>query len=434
MSLLHINDRPGAYPPSWYAETAPALPPFAPLAGTVRTDICVVGGGYTGLSAALHLAERGYAVTLLESQRVGFGASGRNGGQVGSGQRLGQSALERMVGREDAAKLWEIGEAAKAKVTSLISAHGIDCDWRGGIAHADWHAEDVTQTHAEVAHLRERYGYTQIQSLGRDGIAALTGAEVFAGGAVDRGAGSLHPLRFALGLARAAMAAGVTVHEGSQAIALEPGRRPVLRTAAGQVSADHVILACNGYLGGLEPKTAARIMPINNFIIASEPLGAEFDAVLPGGEAVADSRFVVSYWRMSPDRRLIFGGGESYGPRFPRDIAGLVRRPLARIYPRLAGVPISHAWGGTLAITTHRLPLFHEPAPGVLAMAGYSGHGVALGTLAGEIAAEAVAGQAERFDLMARLPVPRFPGGTAFRRPLLVLAMGWYALRDRLGL
>ena len=254
-----------------------------------------------------------------------------------------------------------------------------------------------------------------------------------ASGAVDRGAGSLHPLRYAIGLGQAAKREDVAIHERSEVTALTPGTRPVVHTAAGSVTADQVILACNGYLGGLEPRLAARIMPINNFIVATEPLGPEFDSLLPGGEAVADSRFVVNYWRMSADRRLLFGGGESYGPRFPSDIAALVRRNLAQVYPQLANIPISHAWGGTLAITRSRLPCFCAPAPGVLAKAGYYGHGVALATLAGEIAAEAVAGQTERFDLMARLPAPAFPGGTALRRPLLTLAMGWYALRDRLG-
>ena len=434
MSLLHINDRPGQYPDSWYAATAHPPLGLSALAGDTRADICVVGAGYTGLSAALHLAQRGYDVTVLEAQRVGFGASGRNGGQVGSGQRIGQQALEAMVGPDDAAKLWDIGEAAKAKVKSLIATHAIDCDWRDGVAYADWHADDVIETHEEAAHLRAHYDYRQIQALGRDGIAALTGTDVFAGGLVDHGAGHLHPLRFAFGLARAALDAGVTIHEASEVTALSPAPHPRVQTRSGTVQADQVILACNGYLGGLAPDTAARIMPINNFIIATEPLGAEFDAILPGREAVADSRFVVNYWRMTADRRLLFGGGESYGPRFPRDIAALVRRPLVQIYPQLAEQSITHAWGGTLAITQSRLPCFHSPAPGVLAMAGYSGHGVALATLAGEIAAEAVAGHSERFDLMARLPVPQFPGGTALRRPLLVLAMAWYALRDRLGL
>lgn len=433
MSLLHLNDRPGAYPDSWYAASADPLAPLPPLAGARTADVCIIGGGYTGLSAALHLAQRGYDTVLLEAQRVGFGASGRNGGQVGSGQRIGQPALEKMVGAQDARRLWQIGEAAKAKVKGLIATHAIDCDWRDGVVHADWHAADVTHTHDEAANLRDVYGYPDVQALGRDGIAALTGTDVFAGGVVDHGAGSLHPLRFALGLARAARDADATLHEASEVMALEPGMRPIVRTQGGSVTADHVIVACNGYLGGLEPRTAARIMPINNFIAATEPLGAAFDAILPGGEAVADSRFVVNYWRMSADRRLLFGGGESYGPRFPKDLAGLVRSQMAQVYPRLAEVPITHAWGGTLAITRTRLPCFHRPAPGVLAMAGYSGHGVALATLAGDIAAETIAGQAERFDLMARLPVPGFPGGAALRRPLLVLAMGWYALRDRLG-
>ncbi|MFA5538446.1 MAG: FAD-binding oxidoreductase, partial [Gemmobacter sp.] len=196
--------------------------------------------------------------------------------------------------------------------------------------------------------------------------------------------------------------------------------------------AGHVVLACNGYLGGLEPQVAARVMPINNFIIATEPLGGRATEILSEPVAVADTRFVVNYWRLSEDGRLLFGGGESYGYRFP-DIVRTVRRPMLQVYPQLADARIDHAWGGTLAITMNRLPCFARPHPNVLSASGYSGHGVAMATMAGKVLAEAVAGRAGRFDLMAGLPAARFPGGGALRWPLLVLAMTWYSLRDRLG-
>ncbi|QYK43046.1 MAG: FAD-binding oxidoreductase [Paracoccaceae bacterium] len=433
MNLLHANDRAGEYPPSWYAATAQALPPCPPLRGDSVADVCVIGAGYTGLSAALHLAERGLSVVVLEAQRAGFGASGRNGGQVGSGQRLDQDDLERMAGAADARRLWDMAEEAKALVRDL--ADGMPgTDWRPGVAHACRTPAEVRADHAHAERLARDYGYDRIETLDRAGIRALIGSDTFAGGGIDWGAAHLHPLNFALGLARAAMAAGAVIHERSEVHAIDPGARPVVRTDAGRVTCDHVILAANGYLAGLAPEVEARVMPINNFIVATEPLGDRAAQVLSKPVAVADSRFVVNYWRLSPDNRLLFGGGESYGWRFPADIAATVRKPMLQIYPQLRDTRIDHAWGGTLAITMTRLPCFRRVAPNVLSASGYSGHGVALATMAGKVLAEAVAGQAGRFDLMAGLPQPRFPGGVAFRWPMLVLAMTWYAMRDRLGL
>ncbi len=433
MRLLYSNDRRGQYPPSWYAATAVPHEALPPLRGEARADVCIVGAGYTGLSAALHLARQGLKVVVLEAQRVGFGASGRNGGQVGSGQRLDQTALERMAGREDARRLWDMAEEAKALVRTL-SADMPGVDYRPGVAHACRHPAEVREEHGAIEKLARDYGYTRIEPLDLAGIRALIGSRRFAGGSLDMGAGHLHPLNYALGLAEKARAAGAVIHEMSEVHAIVHGPKVTLRTDAGRVTADHAILAGNGYLGGLAPEVEARVMPINNFIIATAPLGDRAREILSRPVAVADSRFVVNYWRLSEDDRLLFGGGESYGWKFPADIAAKVRRPMLEIYPQLAGVRIDHAWGGTLAITMTRLPCFRRVAANVLSASGYSGHGVALATLAGRILAEAVAGQAGRFDLMAGLPQPRFPGGVALRWPMLVTAMTWYSLRDRLGL
>ena len=429
MNLLHVNDRPGQHAPSWYAATSVPAPDRPALVGDRRADVCIVGAGFTGLSAALHLAQAGLQVVVLEAHRAGWGASGRNGGQVGSGQRQDQDWIEaRAPG--DARALWDIAEDAKALVRDL-GAPMPGVDWRPGIAHALRKPAEVAAARAYADRLARDYGYAQIEPLGRDALAALIGTDAYAGGEVDHGAGHIHPLNFALGLAAAAEAAGAVIHERSEVLALDPGPPARLRCAQGTVTADHVILACNGYLGGLAPDVAARVMPINNFIVATEPLGPR--APLARDIAVADSRFVVNYWRQTPDGRLLFGGGESYGWRFP-DIVASVRKPMARVYPQLADVRIDHAWGGTLAITVTRVPCFLRVAPHVLSASGYSGHGVALATMAGRILAAAVQGQAGHFDIMARLPVPRFPGGTLLRHPALVLAMTWYALRDRLGI
>ncbi|MRX51476.1 FAD-dependent oxidoreductase [Paracoccus sp. S-4012] len=435
MNLLHANDRRGAYPASWYAETRDPLPPFPELRGDTRADVCVVGGGYTGLSAALHLARAGRDVVLLEAHRVGFGASGRNGGQVGSGQRLDVAELEKLAGREAARALWSMAEEARHLTIGLAAEAGVP--FTPGIAHC-------ARTPAEVAHARENaermardYGYDLIEPLDREGLRALVPSDAYIGGDIDRGAGHLHPLNLSLGVARLASEAGARLHELSEVHAIRharaAGEKTLVLTGRGRVLCDHLILAGNGYLGHLDTRVAARVMPINNYIIATEPLGNLAETVLRADIAAHDTRFVVNYWRLTPDRRLLFGGGETVSYRFPKDMAAIVRRPMLEVYPQLAEVAITHAWGGTLAITMSRMPWFGRPAPNCLTAGGYSGHGVALALHAGRLMAEAIRGEAEGFDAMAVLPSRPFPGGAAFRWPLLVAGMSWYSLRDRLG-
>ncbi|MDZ4393256.1 FAD-binding oxidoreductase [Cypionkella sp.] len=433
MNLLHANDQTGAYPPSYYAATRTPLSPFPPLQGETRADVCIVGGGYTGLSAALHLAEKGYDVVLLEAHKLGFGASGRNGGQVGSGQRQDQNWIEKAVGVEAARKLWDLAEESKALVKNLIQSHNIPVTFYPGIAHACWTDAQVRDSHAYAEKLQRNYGYTHLESLDRAGIQNLIGSRVYKGGEIDRDAGHLHPLNYALGLATAAAKSGARLHELSEVTQIDHGPTPTVHTAQGRVHAKQLILAGNGYLGNLAPKVAAKVMPINNFIVATEPLGDRAKDILSQPVAVADTKFVVNYWRLSEDNRLLFGGGESYGYRFP-DLIKTVSKPMLEVYPQLKGTKIDYAWGGTLAITMNRMPCFTRPYPNTLSASGYSGHGVAMATLAGKILAEATAAQSERFDLMASLPQPRFPGGAALRWPMLVLAMTWYSMRDRLGL
>ncbi|MFW8593444.1 NAD(P)/FAD-dependent oxidoreductase [Cribrihabitans neustonicus] len=434
MNLLYANDRKGAYPESWYAATAVPMDPFPALSAEVTADVCVVGAGYTGLSAALHLAEAGMKVVLLEAQRVGFGASGRNGGQLGSGQRMDQQGLEALMGRPEAEKLWQLGEEAKDLVKSLIAKHGADCHLKPGVAWTGFTAKEAAELHGYGRHLQERYGYGGIELLDAEACHAMCPSPAYKGGILDHGAAHLHPLNFALSLARAAAKAGVQICEQSEVLEVEEGARVRVRTAGGRVTADHLILACNGYLGGLNRKVAARVMPINNFIVATEPLGDAAARVLTRDVAVADSKFVVNYFRLSHDKRLLFGGGESYGYRFPADIEAVVRKPMHEIFPHMKDVRVDYAWGGTLGITMKRMPYLARLAPNVLSASGYSGHGVGTATHAGQLMALAVQGQAEGFDTMARVPAPRFPGGPRMRPPLLVLAMTWFALRDRLGI
>ncbi len=434
MNLLYSNDKPGEYPNSWYAATANPQEQFEPLNGSARADVCVVGGGYTGLSAALHLAEAGLSVVLIEAHKVGFGASGRNGGQLGSGQRMGQDGLGALMGTDEADKLWGLAEDAKALVKDLIARHSIECDLKPGVAETGSSVGDVAELHEYAELLNTRYSYDKIDILDAAACQAICPSPDYKGGILDRDAAHLHPLNYALGLARAAAAAGVRIYEKSLVQSVEEGQPAIVHTDGGTVQADHVILACNGYLGSLNRQVARRVMPINNFIIATKPLGAEAKHVLAQDVAVADSKFVVNYFRLSADKRLLFGGGESYGYRFPSDITSVVRKPMNRVFPHLKDVQIDYAWGGTLGITMKRMPYLARLAPNILSASGYSGHGVGTATHAGQLMARAIQGQADGFDTMARVPAPAFPGGAGLRTPLLVLAMTWYALRDRLGL
>ena len=419
--------------PTWYEASARERPTWPALNGDIRTDVCVIGGGYTGLSAALHLAERGYRPVLLEARRIGNGASGRNGGQLGSGHRRDQSTLERELGAERARLLWALTEEAKALVRSRIARHGIDCDLKPGIAIAAHRPRHARALAREAEFLRARYGYDEIEVLDRAAMRAEVDTEDFRGGLLDWGAGHLHPLDYARGLARAAADAGADIREGTPVTGLASGAPCRVSAGPHTVTADAVVLACNGYLDTLDPGFGARAMPINNFILATAPLGAaRARALIPNDVAVVDTRFVVNYFRLSADGRLLFGGGETASDRLPAHPGPLVRRCMLRIFPQLADVEVDHVWGGTLAITRSRMPSIGRLRGGLYYAQGYSGHGVALATLGGALIAEAIAGTEERFDVFARLPQPPFPGGKYLRWPTLALALAYGALRDRL--
>jgi gamma-glutamylputrescine oxidase len=425
-NAAHVN--------SWYAASANLKLDLPPLMGAVSTDVCIIGAGYTGLSAAIHLRQLGYSVTVLEANRVAWGASGRNGGHVGTGQRVDQEQLETSLGLDRAKALWQLGLEAVDTVCELIDEYNIDCELKRGNLHMASKAGDIASLSDEVEHLQKIYAYDQVRYVDGAELHDMTSARGFGGAMLDSGCRHLHPLNYALGLARAALALGAQIHEGSRVISYTEGEQATVRTDNGEVRARFLVIACNGYLEKLEPRTAGRIMPINNYMLATEPLSDDLArCVTRDDTSMSDSRFVINYWKLSADNRLLFGGGESYSNRFPADIKGFVRKYMLRIYPELADTRIDYGWGGTLAITLQRMPDFGSLSANTFYAHGYSGHGVPTATLAGKLLAEVISGTAERFDVMAEVPVSQFPGGTLLRWPGLVAGMLFYSLRDRIG-
>jgi gamma-glutamylputrescine oxidase len=416
---------------SYYAATAHPAPMHAPLQEEVAADVCVIGGGLSGISTALHLAERGYSVVLLEAHRVGWGASGRNGGQALFGFAAGQDKIVAQVGRETARRMFDVSVEALDLLEERIARHGIDCDLQHGHVHAAVKTRHVDELKGWQRELDEQYGYRSLRWLERDELGAIFATDRYRGGLLDLRSGNLHPLNYTLGLARAASAAGVRIHEGTRVTSLEHGAQVRVVTQSGAVRAHHVALCCNAWLDELVPRLRARIMPVSTYIVATEPLGrSRMTALIRENYALADVNWVLDYYRRSADHRLLFGGRVSYSGLDPLNTANATRARMIRVFPQLADTKIEYAWGGYVDITMSRAPDFGRIAPNAYYLQGFSGHGVALTGIAGKLVAEAIAGQAERFDLFAQLKHRDFPGGKRLRTPLLVLAMLWFRLKD----
>ncbi len=418
-------------PRSYYVATANPAPDHPRLMGEIEADLVVVGGGCTGLSAALHAAEAGMSVALLEGGRIGWGASGRNGGQIIPGLRKGAAELVQIYGRERARALFHLALEARDLVGYLIGEHSIDCDLvEAGHLLGAVKTGDIAHLEAEVRCLAEVMDYHDAEFLTADQARRHVDTPYHAG-LLDRRGGHFHTLNYTLGLAAAAVTAGVQMFENSIAIGLQQDDGVRISTGQGAVRAKHAILAGDALLNGLMGRVNSRIMPVANYVVATEPL-AEAPELIPTNAAVSDTRFVVNYYRRTPDGRILFGGGERYTPDPPADMAAFVRPHLEKTFPRLKGVRIDHAWGGLVSVTTSRLP--HVGRQGEVYFAhGYSGMGAILSTLGGKLLVEAIGGWTDRFDLFANVEPLAFPGGTALRGPLHLLGMLWYAFRDRIG-
>jgi gamma-glutamylputrescine oxidase len=422
------------YVDSYYARSAPLPPPSAPLSGSLRADVCVVGAGIAGCSTALALAERGYRVVLLEAQRIGWGASGRSGGQAIVGTAIEQADLEQLVGMEDARRVWDLSVAALALLRQRIAHYRIDCDWVDGwmltaIKQRQW--TQVQHWHAELAH---RYGYSGTRLLDRAELSSTLASARYVGALYDPSSGHLHPLRYTLGLAHAAIQAGVEIHESSRVLdySRHEGRIRV-RTASGALECTQLVLAGNAWLDDTVPALKRTLMSIGSYIIATEPLGEQrARELIANNAAVCDTNWILDYFRRSADHRLLFGGRVNYSLLNVRAVVPATRQRMLNVFPQLRDARVEYAWGCLLDITLNRAPHFGRLEPNVYFLQGFSGHGIALTGIAGQLVAEAIAGTAERFDVFARIPHRNFPGGMLLRRPALALAMLWYRLRDLL--
>jgi gamma-glutamylputrescine oxidase len=414
---------------SYYAASATPTPIRAALTAPADCDVCVVGGGIAGCSAALHLAERGYSVVLLEQHRIGWGASGRSGAQAIHGVAAGQGKLETLIGRAAARAVWDVSIEGLALMRELIARHHIDCNWVDGYMLTAVKPRHDRELRRELEEL-QRLQYHSARYMTREEVRGTLATARYLGALYDSNGGHLHPLNYTLGLAAAAERAGVRIYEDTRALGFTSAR---VRTAAGEVRARYLVLCGNVYLGNAAPALATKIMAVGTHIIATEPLGAErARELIANNAAVSDMNWVLDYFRRSADHRLLFGGRVSYSGLNSFEAPGGTRSRMLGVFPQLAGVRVDYSWGGFVDITLNRAPHFGRLMPNVYFLQGFSGHGIALTGIAGKLVAEAIAGQAERFDVFARIPHRDFPGGAILRRPALVLAMLYYRLRDLL--
>ena len=423
-----------SYPQSYYAASANPVPQRPALQGETETDVCIIGAGYTGLSTALFLLENGFKVSIVEAAKVGFGASGRNGGQIVNSYSRDIDVIERTVGPKQAQLMGQMAFEGGRIIRERIAKYDIKCDLKDGGVFAAFTPKQMKHLEAQKK-LWERFGHTQLEIMDAQRIREVVKTENYIGGMLDMSGGHIHPLNLALGEAAAVESLGGVIYEQSPAVRIERGANPVVHTPEGRVKAKFIVVAGNAYLGNLVPELAAKTMPCGSQVIATEPLSEEVaKSLLPQDYCVEDCNYLLDYFRLTGDRRLIYGGGVVYGAKDPANIEAMIRPMMLKTFPQLKNVKIDYAWTGNFLLTLSRLPQVGRIGDNIYYSQGCSGHGVTYTHLAGKILAEALRGQAERFDAFGSLPHYPFPGGRLFRVPFTAMGAWYYSLRDKLGL
>ena len=433
--MAHVTALPNpGHTTSWYAASANDKSVRPTLEGEMHADICVIGAGFTGMSAALELAEKGFSVIVLEGTRIGFGASGRNGGQIVNGYSRDLETIAGRYGQEKAVKLGEMSLEGGQIIRERVAKYGIDCDLVDGGFFAAFTQKQIQEMEANKIHW-EKHGHSGLEMVSKAEVGQYVKSDRYAGGMIDRLGGHIHPLNYVLGEAAAVEKLGGRIFENSRVIGVEKGTSPTVRTAHGKVTAKYVLVCGNAYLGKLLPEIGDRMMPVSSQVMATEPLDADLiESLLPANYCVEDANYILDYYRRTSDNRLLYGGGIGYGGSDPADLTSVIRPNMLKTFPQLKDVKIDFAWSGNFALTLTRIPHMGRLSENIYFSHGDSGHGVTTTQLLGRILAEVVSGQAGRFDVWSSLPNFPFPGGKTFRVPLTVLGAWWYGLRDKLGL
>jgi len=430
--LSATSSNPG-HAATWYAATANDQRVRPRLEGDIEADICVIGAGFTGISAALELSERGFSVVVLEGDRIGFGASGRNGGQIVNGYSRDLETIARRYGHDKAVKLGAMSLEGGDIIRKRVAQYDIDCDLQPGGFFAAFTQKQVREMAAHKANW-EKHGHTGLDMVSQAEVGRYAKTDLYVGGMIDRLGGHIHPLNMVLGEARAVEGLGGRIFENSRVVSVDAGSNPVARTKDGSVKAKYVLVCGNAYLGALLPQIGDKMMPVSSQVMTTEPLSAELiESLLPANYCVEDANYVLDYYRRTADNRLLYGGGIVYGGHDPKSITEKIRPNMVKTFPQLANVRIDYAWSGNFALTLSRIPHIGRLSESVYFSHGDSGHGVTTTHLLGKILGEAVAGHAERFDVWSSLPNFPFPGGKTFRVPLTMLGAWWYGMRDKLG-
>lgn len=422
------------YVESYYSASRNSAPDRTSLKGELTTDICVVGGGYSGLSAAITLAEKGYKVTLLEAKQIGFGASGRNGGQIVNGLNASLESIQTRFGGEKAKFFGTLLQEGNRLIRERVERYGIDCDLKDKNAYVAFTDKHMSELEAKQA-LWRKHGMDDHELLDKQALSAHVKTDAYVGGMIDHSGGHMHPLNLALGEAAALESIGGVIFENSPVEHIDyTGKKPTVRSSKGAIKSDHVVICGNAYLGKVVPALTPRVLPVSTQVMATKPLGEErARELLPSDICIEDCRYILDYYRLSADKRLLFGGGTVYGGADVSDVIKKLTPNMEKIFPSMKGVKIDYAWNGNFALSFTRVPQMGQLAPHTWFAHGYSGHGVTGSHLFGKVLGEAIDGNMSRFDVFARLPWVPFPGGRMFGAHYSTVGSWFYALRDKFG-